>query len=61
MNSVKKAAAREFYGNVLQLAAFARAQYLKECNAGIRTFDFAEVRALDENIKVVEAEMKEFR
>jgi hypothetical protein len=61
MSHAKKAAAREFYGNVLALAAFARAQYLRECKAGIRTFDFKEVRDLDNNIAVVEAELKEFR
>lgn len=57
MHGPIRQAAQELYTNVLELGRYAREQYLAEVRAGKRVLDFTELRDLDENLKIIEAEL----
>ena len=53
----RREVSQEFFTNVVELGKFARQKYLDECKAGLRAYDDAEIKELDANIAVCEAEL----
>lgn len=53
----RREVAQEFWSNVVGLGRMARENYLKECRAGVRTFDQAVIDDFDRNLAICEAEM----
>lgn len=57
----RREVAQEFYTNVLELGKLARERYLDECKCGARAFVQAEIDELDENVKIIQAELAKFK
>ena len=57
----RRETAQEFYTQIVELGEFTLTNYLAEVRAGTRLCDFAEVRELQENIKVCKAELEKYK
>lgn len=58
MRQGKRAVAQEFFKSVVVLGKLVRERYLDDVRKGLREPNFAELRELEENIKVCEREME---
>lgn len=57
----RREVAQEFYTQVIGLGEMARDQYLKECRAGVKTFNQADLDEIDANLNVCRAELAKFK
>lgn len=58
MNTPRREVAQEFWSNIVGLGRMARQNYIDECRRGERDMNFAELRELEENLKICEAELE---
>lgn len=61
MTAPRREVAQEFYEQVIALGKFARDQILDEMRRGDRLPSITELRELEENIRVCEAELEKFK